>query len=97
VTLLLVLSIMFVGPVFLSPTSMLARVVSWIPFSAPIIMPLRLSIIQVPPAEIVGTIAGLALALLAAIWVAARVYRVGILMYGKRRSFAEIIRWVRVS
>jgi ABC-2 type transport system permease protein len=97
VTLLLVLSIMFVGPVFLSPTSLLARVVSWIPFSAPIIMPLRLSLIQVPPGEIAGTIAGLALALLAAIWVAARVYRVGILMYGKRRSFAEIIRWVRVS
>ncbi len=97
VTLILVLSIMFVGPVFLSPTSMLARVVSWIPFSAPIIMPLRLSLIQVPPLEVAGTIAGLAVANLAAIWVAARVYRVGILMYGKRRSLAEIIRWVRVS
>lgn len=97
VTLLLVLSIMFVGPVFLSPTSMLARVVSWIPFSAPILMPLRLSVIQVPPVEVIGTIAGLALANLAAIWVAARVYRVGLLMYGKRRSLAEIIRWLRVS
>jgi ABC-2 type transport system permease protein len=97
VMLLLVLSIMFVGPVFLSPTSMLARVVSWIPFSAPIIMPLRLSLIQVPPIEVAGTIAGLAVANLAAIWVAARVYRVGLLMYGKRRSLAEIIRWVRVS
>jgi ABC-2 type transport system permease protein len=97
VTLLLVLSIMFVAPVFLSPNSMLARVVSWIPFSAPIIMPLRLSLIQVAPVEVAGTIIGLALALLAAIWVAARVYRVGLLMYGKRRSLAEIIRWVRVS
>lgn len=97
VTLLLVLSIMFVGPVFLSPTSMLARVVSWIPFSAPIVMPLRLSLIQVPPVEVIGTIAGLALANLAAIWIAARVYRVGLLMYGKRRSLAEIIRWVRLS
>jgi ABC-2 type transport system permease protein len=97
VTLILVLSIMFVAPVFLSPTSMLARVVSWIPFSAPIIMPLRLSLIQVPPVEVIGTILGLALANLAAIWVAARVYRVGLLMYGKRRSLAEIIRWVRLS
>src|SRR5262249_30216930 len=77
VTFLLVLSIMFVGPIFLSPTSMLARVVSWIPFSAPIIMPLRLSLIQVPPIEIIGTILGLVLANVAAIWVAARVYRVG--------------------
>jgi ABC-2 type transport system permease protein len=97
VTMLLILSIMFVGPVFLSPTSLLSRVVSWIPFSAPILMPLRLSLIQVPPLEIAGTIAGLAIANLIAIWFAARVYRVGILMYGKRRSLAEIIRWVRVS
>jgi ABC-2 type transport system permease protein len=97
VTMLLVLSIMFVGPVFLAPAGTLARVVSWIPFSAPILMPLRLSLIQVPPLEIIGAIAGLAVANLIAIWFAARVYRVGILMYGKRRSFAEIIRWVRVS
>ena len=97
VTMLLVLSVMFVGPVFLAPTSMLSRVVSWIPFSAPIMMPLRLSLIQVPLIEIIGTIAGLAIANVIAIWFAARVYRVGILMYGKRRSFGEIIRWVRIS
>ena len=97
VTMLLVLSVMFIGPVFLAPASMLSRVVSWIPFSAPIMMPLRLSLIQVPAGEIIGTIAGLAIANLIAIWFAARVYRVGILMYGKRRSLAEIIRWVRVS
>ncbi|HXB26290.1 MAG TPA: ABC transporter permease [Gemmatimonadaceae bacterium] len=97
VTMLLVLSIMFVGPVFLSPTSTLARVVSWIPFSAPILMPLRLALIQVPTLEIAGTILGLLVANFIAIWFAARVYRVGILMYGKRRSLAEIIRWVRVS
>jgi ABC-2 type transport system permease protein len=97
VTMLLVLSIMFVGPVFLSPMSTLARVVSWIPFSAPILMPLRLALVQIPPLEIIGTILGLLVANIVAIWVAARVYRVGILMYGKRRSLAEIMRWVRVS
>jgi ABC-2 type transport system permease protein len=31
------------------------------------------------------------------LWVAARVYRVGILMYGKRPTFPEILRWVRQS
>jgi ABC-2 type transport system permease protein len=97
VTMLLVLSVMFIGPVFLSPTSLLSRVVSWVPFSAPIMMPLRLSLIQVPPIEIAGTIAGLVIANLVAIWFAARVYRVGILMYGKRRSLAEVMRWVRIS
>jgi ABC-2 type transport system permease protein len=47
--------------------------------------------------EIAGTILGLLVANFIAIWFAARVYRVGILMYGKRRSLAEIMRWVRVS
>ncbi len=97
VTMLLVLSVMFVGPVFLSPASLMARVVSWIPFSAPIIMPLRLSVIQVPPIEIAGTIAALFVSNVIAIRIAARIYRTGILMYGKRRSLREIIRWLRVS
>jgi ABC-2 type transport system permease protein len=93
--LLLICSTMFIGPVWLSPTSTLARVTSWLPFSAPILMPLRMSITQVSPLEIAGTIAGLALSCALAIWAAARIYRVGLLMYGKRRSLGEIVRWLR--
>jgi ABC-2 type transport system permease protein len=93
--LLLVCSTMFIGPVWLSPTSTLARVTSWIPFSAPVLMPLRMSITQVPTIEIAWTIAGLAISCALAIWAAARIYRVGLLMYGKRRSVAEILRWLR--
>lgn len=93
--LLLVSSAMFIAPVWLSPTSTLARVASWIPFSAPILMPLRMSIIQVPWPEIAATIAGLAVTCALCIWAAGRIYRVGLLMYGKRRSPREIIRWIR--
>jgi ABC-2 type transport system permease protein len=93
--LLLVSSAMFIAPVWLSPTSTLARVASWIPFSAPILMPLRMSIIQVPWPEIAATIAGLAITCALCIWAAGRIYRVGLLMYGKRRTVAEVIRWVR--
>jgi ABC-2 type transport system permease protein len=93
--LLLICSTMFIGPVWLSPTSTLARVTSWIPFSAPILMPLRMSITQVPASEIAGTIAGLAVSCALAIWAAARIYRVGLLMYGKRKSVGEILRWLR--
>jgi ABC-2 type transport system permease protein len=93
--LLLICSTMFIGPVWLSPTSTLARVTSWIPFSAPVLMPLRMSITQVPTLEIAATIAGLALSCALAIWAAARIYRVGLLMYGKRRSLGEILRWLR--
>ena len=36
-------------------------------------------------------------ACVAAVWVAGRIYRVGLLMYGKRPTFGEIVRWVRVG
>jgi ABC-2 type transport system permease protein len=95
--LVLICGVTFIGPVWLSPNSTLARVTSMIPFSAPILMPLRMSITQVPPLDIAATIAGLAVSCVVCIWAAARIYRVGLLMYGKRRSFAEILRWLRAS
>lgn len=97
VMLVLICGVTFIGPVWLSPNSTLARVTSMIPFSAPILMPLRMSITQVPPLDIAATIAGLAVSCAVCIWAAARIYRVGLLMYGKRRSLAEILRWLRAS
>ncbi len=47
VMLLLVASIVFIQPILLDPTSNLSKVMSWLPFSAPILMPLRMTIIQV--------------------------------------------------
>ena len=53
--------------------------------------------VQVPAWEIAATLVGMALACAVAIWVAARIYRVGLLMYGKRPSFGEVARWVRLA
>jgi ABC-2 type transport system permease protein len=54
-----------------------------------------MTLVPVPWPEVVGSILGVALACLAAIWVSARIYRVGLLMYGKRPTFRELSRWVR--
>ncbi len=97
VMMLLVASIIFVQPVMTNPTGRLAEVMSWLPFSAPIIMPLRMTATPVPMLEVVASLLGLALACAAAIWVAARIYRVGLLMYGKRPSLKELGRWIRQS
>ncbi len=97
VMLLLVSSVIFMTPIMTNPGSGLARTMSLLPFSAPILMPLRMTLIPVPWYEVAGSIAGVALACLAAIWMSARIYRVGLLMYGKRPSFAELARWVRYS
>lgn len=97
VMLLLIAGIIFLNPVLLDPQSTLAKVVSIIPFSAPIIMPLRLSLISVPAWELAASLAALLAASLLAVWLAARIYRVGMLMYGKRPSVRELVRWVRMA
>ncbi len=97
VMMLLIFSVIFMQPVMLNPTGRLSEVMSLIPFSAPIIMPLRMTATPVPPLQIALSLAGVALAALGAIWVSARIYRVGLLMYGKRPSMRELLRWVRQS
>lgn len=95
VMLLLIASIVFVQPILLDPTSTLSKVMSWLPFSAPILMPLRMTMIQISGLEIAGTLAGMLIGCALATLLAARIYRVGMLMYGKRPTFREMSRWVR--
>jgi ABC-2 type transport system permease protein len=95
VMMLLVFSIIFVQPVATNPTGQLANVLSMIPFSAPIIMPVRMSGTQVPTMDIVLSLLGVLVACVACIWLAARIYRIGLLMYGKRPSLRELGRWIR--
>jgi ABC-2 type transport system permease protein len=95
VLMMLVFSIIFVQPVMTNPTGQLALTMSYLPFSAPIIMPMRMTATPVPPMEIVGSLLGVALACVVATWLAARIYRVGLLMYGKRPSMRELVRWIR--
>jgi len=97
VTLLLIASIIFMPAVLANPASTIAKVLSWLPFSAPIIMPMRMSLIAVSWPELTAVLAGLLLACLAAIWVSARIYRVGLLMYGKRPTFRELAKWIRMA
>ena len=94
---LLVATAIFINPILINPTSTLATVMSLLPFSAPIIMPLRLALGSVPWYELVGSLVGVALACWGATWLAARIYRVGLLMYGKRPTLREMGRWLSYS
>ena len=86
---------LLIQPVLVNPMTKLAEVASWMPFTAPVIMPLRLSLVPVPTGQIVLSIAVSAVSCVVAIWLAARIYRVGILMYGKRATMRELVRWIR--
>jgi ABC-2 type transport system permease protein len=97
IMILVIGSAVMIQPVVTNPTSALARVASMLPFSAPIIMPMRMSLTSVPPVEMGIAIGGLVVACVAAVWLAARIYRVGLLMYGKRPTLRELVRWVRYA
>jgi len=87
----------FIQPVLLNPTGTTARVLSLVPFSSPIIMPIRMAVIGIPPLELAASLGFLAIGCIAALWLASRIYRVGLLMYGKRPSIREMARWVSYS
>lgn len=97
VVMLLVLSAVFIQPVALAPQSMLATVMSLLPFAAPIMMPMRMSLTSVPAWQLGVSLAGMVISCVAAIWISARIYRVGLLMYGKRPTVAELLKWLRYA
>ena len=97
VAMLLIVSAIFIQPVALAPQTTLSTVMSMLPFSAPIMMPMRMSVTSVPAWEVTVSLIGMALACVAAIWFSARIYRVGLLMYGKRPTVRELFKWLRYS
>ena len=81
-----------------SPDGTLARVLSFVPPVTPMVMVLRLAAgSNVLFVEIVASMLVLAAAVLLVIWAAAKIFRTGILMYGKRPGPLEILRWLRQS
>lgn len=75
------------------PDGALAFWTSMIPFTSPVIMMVRVPF-GVPAWELVLSMALLVLGFIGTTWVAARIYRVGILMYGKKITYKELSKWV---
>jgi ABC-2 type transport system permease protein len=95
VVLMLVMSIIFLQPVLLEPDGSLAIALSLTPISSPIMMPLRMSTIDVPAWEVGISILTLIAGCYLAVYFAAKVYRTGLLMHGKRVSFREVFKWIK--
>lgn len=97
VVLMLVISVMFLQAVLLEPDGELALTLGLLPVSAPIMMPLRMSMVDVPKWEIGMSILALLAACYVAVYIAATVYRTGLLMHGKTASLREVWRWLRAA
>jgi len=96
-TIFLAAPFFFFMPVLNDPDSTLALVTSLIPMFTPTVMMLRIAIKMPAAWQLAVGYVGMVLADLAMVWLCARVYRVGILMYGKRPSIKEIWRWTRYA
>jgi ABC-2 type transport system permease protein len=76
---------------------LVAQAFSFFPFCTPLIMYVRIAVRQPPFWQIALSIVILILTILAVLWFASRIYRVGILMYGKKPNLPEILRWLKYS
>jgi ABC-2 type transport system permease protein len=96
VTMLLIIPIMFLAPTMENPNGPLATWLSLVPFFSPVLMFPRY-IGGAPLWQVGLSLVLVALTVVAVAWVAGRIYRVGILMQGKRPTLPELMRWVRES
>ena len=75
------------------PNSTLATIMSMIPFTTPMVMMARIPF-GIATWEIIVSLVLLYISFLFMVWVAAKIYRVGIFMYGKKPSIKDLIRWI---
>lgn len=94
VTIPLILSIMLLFPIAKNPEGPVAFWGSIIPFTSPVAMLARVPY-GIPAWELVLSMSLLILGTVGAIWAAAKIYRTGILMYGKKVNLKELIKWLR--
>ena len=90
----IIVSMIVMMSVFNDPNSPLAVWCSIIPFTSPIVMMARIPF-GIPTWEIITSLAALYLTFALTTWLAAKIFRVGILMHGKRPSWLELWQWIR--
>ena len=92
----IILSIIVMMTVFNDPNSPIAFWASVVPFTSPIVMIARIPF-GIPTWEIVTSIVVLYLSFLLTTWLAAKIYRIGIFMHGKRPSWRELGEWLKIK
>lgn len=94
ITIPLILSFILIQPIMDSPDGALAFWMSIIPFTSPVIMMVRIPF-GVENWQLILSIIVLISTFMVTTWIAGRIYRTGILMYGKKSSYKELWKWLR--
>ena len=96
ITIPIILALMIMMHTFQNPNSSVSFWFSMIPLTSPIVMMARIPF-EIPTWEVILSIVILYATIFAVIWLSAKIYRTGILMYGKKTSFKEMIKWIKHS
>jgi ABC-2 type transport system permease protein len=97
VTMPLIIPIILVSRVIVQPDGAMATWLSMVPFFSPILMYVRIVAHAAPVWQIALSISILLVTVYAAVVISSRIYRVGILMYGKRPTLPEILKWLKYA
>ncbi len=89
------LPLLFLSFISQSPNSVVARVLTYIPYTCPVTTMIRLSLTEVPLFEIIVSILLLLISVIVMIRLSARIFRIEILMYGKKANLRNILRYLK--
>jgi ABC-2 type transport system permease protein len=92
-----IIPLFFFTSIISQPNGTFARVLSYIPLTAPGTIVMRVGVTHVPWWEVAASAAVLIASLIVIIRLSAKLFRMGTLMYGKKPSLVEIVRWLRAS
>jgi ABC-2 type transport system permease protein len=92
-----VIGLVLIGYILGNPSAWPVVLLSLFPPCTPMVMCLRMAAMAVPAWQLALSLVLMVLAIYGMVWIASRIYRVGILMYGKRPTLPEILRWIRYS
>jgi ABC-2 type transport system permease protein len=91
----LIIPFVLMMPTLITPNASWVVALSLFPVTSPITMLLRVGAVEVPYWQLAASLSLLALGTVIVAWMAGRIFRVGILMTGKRPSIPEVLRWIR--
>lgn len=94
-SIILVIPVVIVFPAMQNPETLLIKVLSYIPFTSPSVMILRVNIAPIPLWEILVTVGILVLSTYLMIVLSAKIFRIGILSYGKMPNLRELKLWLK--
>jgi ABC-2 type transport system permease protein len=93
----LIVAVFMMGPVMRAPDSPVAVWTSMVPFFSPVLMYVRIAVQPPPVWQIALSLVLLVVTIAGILILCARIYRIGILMYGKRPTLPEIVKWLKYA